>query len=148
MPCCIAFLSAQGGLGWLTSWEGGAPQLGWADTGAYLVLPILLIVSQVSGSIASVASWCFSPILRIAGLAVTQRGSACCGQGPFQSVMQHVQLSYFVHNSSAQQPLVLSSFLLRLSSPACSTSRKRSSPRPRATTRRSSRRPPSSSSCP
>lgn len=45
---CLAIHALQGGLGWLTSWENGAPQLGWADTGAYLVLPILLIVSQVS----------------------------------------------------------------------------------------------------
>lgn len=40
--------AAQGGLGWLFSWENGAPQLGWQQTGAYLVLPILLIVSQAS----------------------------------------------------------------------------------------------------
>ena len=36
----------QGGLGWLVP-QNGAPPLGWAATGAYLVLPILLVVSQV-----------------------------------------------------------------------------------------------------
>ncbi|KAI7837770.1 hypothetical protein COHA_008401 [Chlorella ohadii] len=46
IPSLAGPTTVNGGLGWLTSWEGGAPQLGWADTGAYLVLPILLIVSQ------------------------------------------------------------------------------------------------------
>jgi len=34
------------GIGWLTEWSNGAPKLGWADTAAYLVLPVLLVVSQ------------------------------------------------------------------------------------------------------
>ena len=54
--------SMQGGLGWLTSWENGAPSLGWAATGAYLVLPILLIVSQV----------------RCAVLCCAVRAALCC----------------------------------------------------------------------
>merc|ERR1719460_2801453 len=36
----------QEGIGWLTEWSNGAPKLGWADTAAYLVLPILLVASQ------------------------------------------------------------------------------------------------------
>jgi len=34
------------GIGWLTEWENGAPRLGWADTLAYLVLPVVLVLSQ------------------------------------------------------------------------------------------------------
>lgn len=34
------------GIGWLTDWVNGAPKYGWADTGAYLVLPVLLVLSQ------------------------------------------------------------------------------------------------------
>ncbi|KAL4440318.1 hypothetical protein ABPG75_003319 [Micractinium tetrahymenae] len=46
IPSLAGPTTVNGGLGWLFSWENGAPQLGWQDTGAYLVLPILLIVSQ------------------------------------------------------------------------------------------------------
>ncbi|PRW39360.1 ALBINO3 chloroplastic isoform B [Chlorella sorokiniana] len=46
IPSLAGPTTVNGGLGWLTSWENGAPQLGWSATGAYLVLPILLIVSQ------------------------------------------------------------------------------------------------------
>jgi len=49
------------GIGWLTgnaeqglNWANGAPPLGWADTAAYLVLPVVLVLSQyVSTSILS-----------------------------------------------------------------------------------------------
>lgn len=34
------------GIGWLTEWVNGAPKYGWADTAAYLVLPVLLVISQ------------------------------------------------------------------------------------------------------
>jgi YidC/Oxa1 family membrane protein insertase len=34
------------GIGWLTEWVNGAPKYGWADTAAYLVLPVLLVLSQ------------------------------------------------------------------------------------------------------
>ncbi len=37
----------QGGLDWLFKWQNGAPMLGYYQTAAYLVLPILLVVSQV-----------------------------------------------------------------------------------------------------
>lgn len=37
----------QGGLDWLFKWQDGAPLLGYGQTAAYLVLPILLVVSQV-----------------------------------------------------------------------------------------------------
>lgn len=36
-----------GGLGWLLPLQNGAPPIGWHDAAAYLVLPILLVVSQV-----------------------------------------------------------------------------------------------------
>lgn len=36
----------QQGIGWLTEWVNGAPKFGWADTAAYLVLPVLLVLSQ------------------------------------------------------------------------------------------------------
>ncbi|KAI7837771.1 hypothetical protein COHA_008401 [Chlorella ohadii] len=58
IPSLAGPTTVNGGLGWLTSWEGGAPQLGWADTGAYLVLPILLIVSQVSMGTTGVLCTC------------------------------------------------------------------------------------------
>ena len=34
-----------GGLKWLTPFVDGHPPLGWADTIAYLSLPVLLVVS-------------------------------------------------------------------------------------------------------
>ena len=34
------------GIGWLTDWVNGAPKYGWSVTGAYLVLPVLLVASQ------------------------------------------------------------------------------------------------------
>ncbi|KAL4428994.1 hypothetical protein ABPG77_006033 [Micractinium sp. CCAP 211/92] len=46
IPSLAGPTTVNGGLGWLFSWENGAPPLGWQQTGAYLVLPILLIVSQ------------------------------------------------------------------------------------------------------
>lgn len=40
--CCI-----QGaGLSWLFPLKDGAPPIGWHDAGAYLVLPVLLVLSQ------------------------------------------------------------------------------------------------------
>jgi hypothetical protein len=37
----------QGGLGWIYQWQNGVPPLGWRDTAAYLIMPVLLVVSQV-----------------------------------------------------------------------------------------------------
>jgi YidC/Oxa1 family membrane protein insertase len=34
------------GIGWLTEWVNGAPKYGWGVTAAYLVLPVLLVISQ------------------------------------------------------------------------------------------------------
>jgi hypothetical protein len=34
------------GLSWLFPFQDGAPPIGWHDAGAYLVLPVLLVVSQ------------------------------------------------------------------------------------------------------
>merc|ERR1719506_3387361 len=42
----LARASSQEGIGWLTEWSNGAPKLGWDATLAYLVLPVLLVVSQ------------------------------------------------------------------------------------------------------
>eukprot|EP00884_Botryococcus_braunii_P020151 jgi/Botrbrau1/681/Bobra.160_2s0005.1 len=39
---------AGGGLGWLFPLQNGAPPIGWHDALAYLVLPLLLVVSQVA----------------------------------------------------------------------------------------------------
>jgi len=38
------------GIGWLTEWVDGAPKLGWADTLAYLILPVVLVASQYASS--------------------------------------------------------------------------------------------------
>lgn len=35
------------GTSWLFPFENGAPPVGWHDAGAYLILPALLIISQV-----------------------------------------------------------------------------------------------------
>ena len=45
-PTTIAARTAGTGLQWLFPFEDGAPPVGWHDAGAYLVLPVLLIVSQ------------------------------------------------------------------------------------------------------
>ncbi len=37
---------AAKGASWLFDWVNGAPSLGWQDTGAFLILPVLLVVSQ------------------------------------------------------------------------------------------------------
>ena len=34
------------GLSWLFPFEDGQPPVGWHDAGAYLILPVLLILSQ------------------------------------------------------------------------------------------------------
>jgi YidC/Oxa1 family membrane protein insertase len=34
------------GLSWLYPFQDGQPPIGWHDAGAYLVLPVLLVVSQ------------------------------------------------------------------------------------------------------
>jgi len=34
------------GISWLTEWQNGAPKLGWEATLAYLVLPVVLVISQ------------------------------------------------------------------------------------------------------
>lgn len=34
------------GLSWLFPFKDGAPPIGWHDASAYLVLPVLLVVSQ------------------------------------------------------------------------------------------------------
>lgn len=46
IPSLAGPTTVNGGLGWLTQWQDGAPVLGYGQTAAYLVLPILLIVSQ------------------------------------------------------------------------------------------------------
>lgn len=45
-PASIADRNAGTGFAWLTDFSSGAPLLGWHDTIAYLVLPVLLVVSQ------------------------------------------------------------------------------------------------------
>jgi len=45
-PTTIAARQAGTGSAWLFPFQDGAPPIGWHDAGAYLVLPVLLIVSQ------------------------------------------------------------------------------------------------------
>lgn len=46
IPSLAGPTKLNGGLGWLLPQEGGVPPLGWHDTIAYLVLPVLLVISQ------------------------------------------------------------------------------------------------------
>lgn len=45
-PTTIAARSSGSGISWLFPFVDGHPPLGWSDTLAYLVLPVLLVVSQ------------------------------------------------------------------------------------------------------
>ncbi|CAD7704454.1 unnamed protein product [Ostreobium quekettii] len=45
-PTSISARQAGLGLQWLLPFENGAPPIGWEDATAYLVLPVLLIISQ------------------------------------------------------------------------------------------------------
>lgn len=45
-PATLAAQQAGGGLSWLFPFVNGAPPIGWYDAAAYLVLPVLLVVSQ------------------------------------------------------------------------------------------------------
>ncbi|XP_039035380.1 inner membrane protein PPF-1, chloroplastic-like [Hibiscus syriacus] len=45
-PTTIAARQSGSGISWLIPFLDGHPQLGWHDTAAYLVLPVLLVVSQ------------------------------------------------------------------------------------------------------
>ncbi|CAL4920081.1 unnamed protein product [Urochloa decumbens] len=45
-PTTIAARQNGGGLSWLFPFTDGHPPLGWSDTLAYLVLPVLLVISQ------------------------------------------------------------------------------------------------------
>ena len=58
------------GISWLTTWDNGVPKLGWTDTLAYLVLPVVLVLSQVSPG---------------RGHAAAEIASAYTGWGPIQS---------------------------------------------------------------
>ncbi|KAH7296585.1 hypothetical protein KP509_26G029600 [Ceratopteris richardii] len=45
-PTTIAARQSGSGISWLFPFVDGAPPLGWGDTAAYLVLPLLLVISQ------------------------------------------------------------------------------------------------------
>ncbi|CAN1295394.1 ALBINO3-like protein 1, chloroplastic [Linum perenne] len=45
-PTTIAARQSGGGISWLFPFVDGHPPLGWSDTFAYLVLPVLLVLSQ------------------------------------------------------------------------------------------------------
>ncbi|CAM8879101.1 unnamed protein product [Rhodiola kirilowii] len=45
-PTSIAARQSGSGISWLFPFVDGHPPLGWSDTAAYLVLPVLLVVSQ------------------------------------------------------------------------------------------------------
>uniref|UniRef100_A0A1D1XE12 Inner membrane protein PPF-1, chloroplastic n=1 Tax=Anthurium amnicola TaxID=1678845 RepID=A0A1D1XE12_9ARAE len=45
-PTTIAARQSGAGISWLVPFVDGHPPLGWSDTAAYLVLPVLLVVSQ------------------------------------------------------------------------------------------------------
>jgi YidC/Oxa1 family membrane protein insertase len=46
IPSLAGPTKLNGGLGWLSLTDGGAPPLGWHDTISYLILPVLLVISQ------------------------------------------------------------------------------------------------------
>jgi hypothetical protein len=48
-PASIASRTDGTGFKWLTDFSSGGPPLGWHDTIAYLILPVLLVVSQRYG---------------------------------------------------------------------------------------------------
>jgi YidC/Oxa1 family membrane protein insertase len=45
-PTTVAARAGGSGTAWLFPWVDGAPPLGWSDTIAYLVLPVVLVISQ------------------------------------------------------------------------------------------------------
>ncbi|KAK9823479.1 hypothetical protein WJX72_003029 [[Myrmecia] bisecta] len=45
-PTSLAARQSGGGFSWLFPFVDGAPPIGWHDAGAYLLLPVLLVVSQ------------------------------------------------------------------------------------------------------
>ena len=45
-PTTTAQQAANQGMSWLIPFQDGAPPLGWATTGQYLILPVLLVISQ------------------------------------------------------------------------------------------------------
>ncbi|XP_022158906.1 inner membrane protein PPF-1, chloroplastic [Momordica charantia] len=45
-PTTIAARQSGAGISWLIPFVDGHPPLGWSDTAAYLVLPVLLVISQ------------------------------------------------------------------------------------------------------
>lgn len=45
-PTTLAMQQEGGGLSWLFPFKDGAPPVGWVEAAAYLVLPVLLVVSQ------------------------------------------------------------------------------------------------------
>lgn len=45
-PTTIAARTTGSGISWIFPFVDGSPPLGWGDTAAYLVLPVLLIASQ------------------------------------------------------------------------------------------------------
>ncbi|KAF3341687.1 ALBINO3-like protein 1 [Carex littledalei] len=54
-PTTIAARQNGSGISWLFPFEDGEPPLGWSDTLAYLVLPVLLVISQLTNNILSTA---------------------------------------------------------------------------------------------
>lgn len=46
IPSLAGPTKLNGGLSWLTSFQDGAPPMGWGDTARYLLLPVLLVISQ------------------------------------------------------------------------------------------------------
>ncbi|KAK9827918.1 hypothetical protein WJX74_009095 [Apatococcus lobatus] len=56
-PTTLAARTTGGGFSWLFPFKDGAPPIGWGEASAYLVLPVLLVVSQyVSQAIISPTS--------------------------------------------------------------------------------------------
>lgn len=46
IPSLAGPTTVNGGLGWIYQWQDGIPPLGFRDTAAYLIMPVLLVVSQ------------------------------------------------------------------------------------------------------
>ncbi|GAY38124.1 hypothetical protein CUMW_034320 [Citrus unshiu] len=74
-PTTIAARQSGSGISWLLPFVDGHPPLGWHDTAAYLVLPVLLVVSQFTNNVLSTAQQVWLRKLGGAKPVVTENAS-------------------------------------------------------------------------